>query len=146
MGLSVIVHLVVIWTHRIFSYVPIKEPSKPVTTSSKRFLGSLIIIAVFSFVLATAFILIRASLYDSHSSIKLVDNYINYLDREKITLNVSVIKPLASPISTKVQQKKVLADNSCTQQFNNLSGIYNGSLINYLKANSYDFSYPARLK
>jgi hypothetical protein len=70
-GLSIMVHIVVIVGHRLFHWTPMKpESRKENVVAFVRFLGFGIIGAVFAVVLISATVLVRASVKDKHSSIR----------------------------------------------------------------------------
>ncbi len=139
-GLSVLIHAGIITVNRIL--YKFKTPSRVIadgTSKIARAFAFFIIVGVFSVVTTNAFFLIKASIDDSHSVFVLTEKYINKLDTVR-----TVTPPLTFQASQLARVTYNFTTETCPQQFKNLSKIYDGSLVVYLKAKNMPTSYYDR--
>ena len=133
-GLSELIHLFVILTHRIFN----RGRTSPALMVRKntRFMNfgvSLVIVCVFSFVMVSAGMLVKASITDEHSSINISEHYIGVFSK---MLSENVANHPISKIA-------LLSAGECVKPKVSMSD-YGYSVVNYLKSTKQDFSFEAR--
>ncbi len=134
-GLSVLIHVSIIVINKLLRRIPGEKETTPlVKTSTRKTIAytSLIIAAVFAFVLINAGILVRASLTDSHSTVRYVNNYFN--DEDHL------------PLAFAEQEKEVTEKpvENCPRVRAYLLNTFNGSLSKYLVAKGKDGAFEAR--
>jgi hypothetical protein len=71
-GLSILVHIVLIIVYKTFNIVPSKKRTIRHYSAFNTWLGLVIITGVFSFVFVSAAFLVHASIVEEHSSINLI--------------------------------------------------------------------------
>lgn len=81
-GLSVMVHLGIIFIYRIFGYNNTKKRSKPNNLSASRRISLAIITSVFTIVTINAGMLVRTAVADKHSSINFVEHFAQDLTKD----------------------------------------------------------------
>ncbi len=134
-GLSVLIHISIIVINKLLRRVPGENETTPIVKNSTRksiAYASLIIASVFTFVFINAGILIRASLTDSHSTVRFVNNYFN--DEDHL------------PLAFAEQKNEVVETpaESCPRVRAYLLNTYDGSLSKYLVSKGKDGAFPAR--
>lgn len=159
LGLSVLLHICIIFGYKIFSWLPKrvrvmgKHMSKKRKGSLKIFRAISIstIVIVFLFVVANAAFLVRASIVDKHSSIRFVGNVAGRTiasvrsGSTKFALKAPNNKKIEASVPVhEVSESAVLSDCVEAPLYQDLN--YKLSLVDYLKMKDEDSSFEAREK
>ena len=105
-GISVIVHICVIFGCWLFSWIPTKEKIAQGTTYVGYAVNSGIIVAVFMLIFIQAGFLVHASIVDKHSSVKFFASSITQIKKIKIPELLNIVIA-----STNVSSGTQLSDN-----------------------------------
>lgn len=119
-GLSVLVHIIVIIGHKLFNWTPRNKTDAGVA-AVVRFTGFAIVVFVFGVILTAATFLVHASIEDDHSSIRFATQYIASMG-QLMRANAkeaggAAILPAALPQETQ-QELAIVATNKIRSTFN----------------------------
>lgn len=134
-GLSIIVHIaIIIGYYLLRNFIDYDKPRKISSTNLNLAISGLIFLFIFVVTIANASILIRASLFENHSSIKYVNNRIEKAFSQ--TSGATGLQALV-PESTTNTPCSHLEVIGAAQKYNN-------SLVDYLKSKGLDSAFEAR--
>ena len=83
-GISVLVHICIIFGCRLFSWIPNKEKKIRGTTYVDYIINSVIIVSVFMLIFIQADFLVRASITDKHSTVKFIASSVTEIKNNQI--------------------------------------------------------------
>lgn len=144
-GLSVLIHVILILVYKIFrlkprKYVAVREKTFGVRGNITYGFSLIITTVIFGVAFTSAEILVKNSLNDKNSTVQLIS-------REYTLLSMYLkAKAVVTPI---IRTNDALAEPAtptidCQQRFSELTGAYNNSLIQYLNAKGLSSSFTDR--
>ncbi len=152
LGLSVLIHILVIWFYKLPQFIGGKYARGAVlklSMSATGFLGVLTAGAISVLIMSGAISLVHTSVTEEHSTILFVGRQYTELAERFRERNSTIANSEANMIlagSESVGQVLGQKMIDCEQVFETLAGSYGWSLVNYLAMHGYKYSFPDREK